>query len=742
MKDTRSEDSWLVWTRKKLASQDLPTLSRRLKYAVQRTWTDKVFPTGSMTRQANVPAAGRPMQQTLLNRAAPRWHWSQQDIPSIVEAISPDRRERGVRDADELLARRYTFRGHGPVALQLGEWAPTSVSRTWVRDFNRHHWLATLGFAYRYTGDPRYIRRFIEDTSSWMDQHIEKLGRIWWDAPFEVASRLNAWIWAHFLFAGSPQWPAAHYERFMRGFGLLAEYLHQTIEYHSLGNHIFLEAKALTLCGELFPEFAGAERWRKKGWRILNREIRSQICTDGVHGEGSTMYHRIVAGELAELWRFCVRNHHPEAPHLLAGVERMANFQRWINQGHGHLPLFGDAQLVDTYYRFSAPVIMAARSNAPLERMVEESSPHTSWLLGGEFASEPDGDPEKPAAHAFPQGGYFVTRSSWRDDADVLVWDCGPVGYRQNRKHAHLDALSFTLSLSGTPLLIDPGVHEGKHDSIPLRSTRAHNTVSIDGEEQGILAPRGEIWSPPVPKLLLWASSDDCAVMAGRHDGYGRLPGTVRHTRHIVVMHGLYWLIVDRIEGQGGHLVEQRFHVAPGACATLDSNGQAATLTSGDTSLRMSWVSTGSSSDVKSDATLRMDSSLAEPYCGRPEPSLMVTAAIDSKLPVSLAVVCATGPGNVRIASCDDRELPGALVVTGSDFEHWIHPGSGLGLAARLPGDRFTDSEFVLIVKSGRSGPRELLLPAGARVWRDKADSLPLAPAAAPPGSLSKVRLD
>lgn len=736
MKDTLSEDSWLVWTRKKLASQDLPTLSRRLKYAVQRTWTDKVFPTASMAKQARLLPAPE--------RAAPRWHWSQQDLPSIVSAISAQRREQGVRDAQDLLARKYTFRGHGPVTLSQGEWAPTTVSRTWVRDFNRHHWLATLGFAYRYTGDRRYIERFIEDTTSWMDQHIERLGRIWWDAPFEVASRLNAWMWAHFLFMGSPQWSSAHYERFMRAFGLLAEYLHQTIEYHSLGNHILLEAKALTLCGELFPEFAGAARWRHKGWRILKREIDSQVCADGVHGEGSTMYHRIVAGELTELWHFCARNDHPETAQLKAVVEKMANFQRWINQAHGHMPLFGDAQLVDTYYRFSSPVIVARGPHAPLDRMVDESSAHTCWLMGGEFESQPVGsNREVSSAHAFPQGGYFVTRSSWHDDADVLVWDCGPVGYRQNRKHAHLDALSFTLSLSGTPLLIDPGVHEGKHDSVPLRSTHVHSTVSIDGEEQGILAPRGEIWSPPISTLLLWATSDECAVMAGQHNGYVRLPGQLRHTRHIVVMHGLYWLIVDRIEGQGEHLVEQRFHVAPGARVALDANDRAATLSTGDDSLRMSWAQADLRSPSGSDAALRVDPSLAELYCGRPEPSCMITAAVNSTLPVAIAVACTSNVPGMRIRPSGEPGLPDSFVVTGDAFEHWIHAGSGLGRAVTLPGGWTTDAEFALVMTSGDGERRELLVPGPARAWKGNPGSAPAAGvAAAAPGALAKILLD
>src|SRR5262249_62318602 len=81
--------------------------------------------------------------------------------------------------------------------------------------------------------------------------------------------------------------------------------------------------------------------------------------------------------------------------------------------------------------------------------------------------------------------------------------------------------------------------------------------------EQGVLAARDEIWSAPNAELELWATSPECSVMAGRHDGYRRLTYPVWHARTIIVMHGLYWLVVDRLTGSGWHLAEQRFQFAP-----------------------------------------------------------------------------------------------------------------------------------------------------------------------------------
>ena len=47
-----------------------------------------------------------------------------------------------------------------------------------------------------------------------------------------------------------------------------------------------------------------------------------------------------------------------------------------------------------------------------------------------------------------------MSRSSWKSDADVLVWDCGAAGYGAHLKHSHLDALSVVMS-GDSPSVID-----------------------------------------------------------------------------------------------------------------------------------------------------------------------------------------------------------------------------------------------------------------------------------------------
>ncbi len=717
---------WLIWTARKLGSQSFGYLPRRLRYIAQKRWADRVFPTGWMARRAEIvppdSASGLILREYLRSRVAPHWHWTSANILSVVRSVPEDRQVRAVDEAEDLLSRRFKLRGRDALTLAPGEWTPDSASLDWICDLNRHHWFATLGFAYWYSGDSRFVRGFVEQSSDWIDRHLGQLGRLPWDTPFEVASRINAWLWAHFLFVAAPDWEAAQCDRFIGGLGLLAEYLYQTIEYHSPGNHVLLEAKALALCGEVFPEFAGAARWRGKGWRILQRELQKQICRDGVHAERSTMYHRIVAGELAELWLFCRRNRYPQAAALEEAVRKMADFEAWIDQGGGCLPLFGDAHAEDTYCRFSSRAAMAATHGTGAQDLITEPTDHGFWLLGDSWKGPAHTHAAEvvPASRAFPEGGYFVARSAWTMDADVLVWDCGPIGYHLNRKHAHLDTLSFTLSVAGTPLLIDPGTDEAVDRREELRSTWVHSTLGIDGEEQGLLAERGEIWSPPCPELLLWATSEECTIMSGRHDGYRRLREPVWHGRTIVAMHGLYWLVLDRLEGSGEHLAQQRFHVAPGA--QVVSEDGAVELTKDDVCLSLHWARGGIAGLGELEAALpqiRIDPSLAELHCGRPEPTRIVTAERRGRVPFDLAVAATPANRRVRVTWAGGTEQAGRLTVTGADFEHQICLRRKAGGPMVLAGGWSSDARVAIVRSSEGGEPRDMLLAGGSHVWRE-----------------------
>ena len=70
-------------------------------------------------------------------------------------------------------------------------------------------------------------------------------------------------------------------------------------------------------------------------------------------------------------------------------------------------------------------------------------------------------------------------------DGHYLVCDAAPIGPDYLPGHAHGDLLSFELSLGGHRVFVDSGVESYEADELRryCRSTRAHNTVELDGAD-------------------------------------------------------------------------------------------------------------------------------------------------------------------------------------------------------------------------------------------------------------------
>ena len=165
--------------------------------------------------------------------------------------------------------------------------------------------------------------------------------------------------------------------------------------------------------------------------------------------------------------------------------------------------------------------------------------------------------------------GLYGLRSS----DDMLLMDCGDIGPSYQPGHTHCDFLSYELMLGGKRLVVDTGVFE--YEPGPLRhyvrSTQAHNTVSIDGDEQS------EIWGEfRVARRAKKLDAQVCAVddrvsITGAYSGfYGSTLGwkpRFKHQRDInvkLVKDAVESIeVVDTLSGKGEHEAESYIHIHP-----------------------------------------------------------------------------------------------------------------------------------------------------------------------------------
>ena len=145
----------------------------------------------------------------------------------------------------------------------------------------------------------------------------------------------------------------------------------------------------------------------------------------------------------------------------------------------------------------------------------------------------------------------------------TLIFDCGPLGPDYQPGHGHCDVLSYELSLHGQRVVVDTGVstYEPGPERYYERSTAAHNTLRIDGEEQAEIWASFRVGRRPRVGQIRGDSNGAFPFVSGEHDAYRRL-GVV-HARTILLRAPDTWIVADLLTGSGSHRVESFLHFHP-----------------------------------------------------------------------------------------------------------------------------------------------------------------------------------
>ena len=118
--------------------------------------------------------------------------------------------------------------------------------------------------------------------------------------PFPVSLRIVNWV----KLLLRPEYRERPNAAWLNSLHQQALWLERNLEKHLLANHYFKNGKALLFAG-LFFAGADADRWLRKGARIVGGEIGEQILPDGGHFERSPMYHAMILEDCLDLLNIC-----------------------------------------------------------------------------------------------------------------------------------------------------------------------------------------------------------------------------------------------------------------------------------------------------------------------------------------------------------------------------------------------------------------------------------------------------
>lgn len=356
-----------------------------------------------------------------------------------------------------------------------------------------------------------------------------------WES-YTLSLRTVNWI-KYFIQSGNPiptDWLHSLYVQVL--------WLEDDLEDHLLANHYLKNGVALFFAG-LYFSGPDADRWLTLGRRILSDEMEEQFLQDGGHYERSPMYHAISVVDYLDVLNLMQHSgaaeSFPEEAYLIDRTATALAFLDDLCFPDGEIPLFNDAA-----FGIAPPPV-------DILSYGQRITGYTRKVWTDELA-----------AIQKPQTGYFVIRNR----SNMLIVDCGAVGPDYQPGHAHADTLSFELGIDGRRVIVDSGVYD--YEPGPrreyARSTKAHNTLSIDGQDQS------ETWGvfrvarrayPLYARLTVEGS--ERVRFEGAHDGYRRLHGRLIHSRAVTCGRSGRWEIQDTVGGSGEHLIESRLHVHP-----------------------------------------------------------------------------------------------------------------------------------------------------------------------------------
>ncbi len=271
-----------------------------------------------------------------------------------------------------------------------------------------------------------------------------------------------------------------------------------------------------------------------QGKRRLFRILAEHVCEDGTHKEHSPHYHMVVANAIRQ----------PVVSGVMGDrivrdvLKAMTDMGSYLFDFRGRVVNIGDGDL----------------------DLLAGGAEHFKWKEW----------PAQPEARAFAEGGYWFVRGTTEAGKFYLALQAA----MHSRTHKHADTCTFVWQDRDRDILIDAGrfgyvgrtevgselFNDGFWYSDPRRvyveSTRAHNTVSVDGRNH----PRFRV-RPFGSSIRAWTEKDGLFACEA---AVPNLPG-VRHFRLLLVRPGQWLLCVDTFRASGGreHDYRQHFQIHP-----------------------------------------------------------------------------------------------------------------------------------------------------------------------------------
>lgn len=349
-------------------------------------------------------------------------------------------------DIKDILNDEFTFINITNKADLSKAWNSKELQHLWR--YNLHYFEYLYRLAYEYSKDNiqnPYYDKFKYLIENWIDNNPFAFGDGW--HPYTISLRLTNWISVYPVFKDRIKVDKEFDRKIKESIYLQYLYLQKNLEKDVLGNHYFENIKALIIGSIFFAEDKVKDKFKTE----LLKQLDEQILKDGMHFELSPMYHKIILEDLIKITYWLKDD--SVYRHLSTYIQKMVDVTYSFEANFGKTPAFNDS--ADGISKEHKALINTCRKYFNL----------------------------KPGFRGYLEdSGFYIISDKYKK----LIFDTGEICPRYLPAHGHCDALSFELSINNKPLIVNSGTfrYENGEWRNYFRSTKSHNTVMIENQEQ------------------------------------------------------------------------------------------------------------------------------------------------------------------------------------------------------------------------------------------------------------------
>ena len=374
--------------------------------------------------------------------------------------------------ADMAVEGRIRFCHLGEKFFDVGrsniDWSgPQHRHQEWPAQLNRFFQLPALAAAWQETKDERYAEAARDYMADWIRAHPDRedWAQARHDNTLSLAIRVQNWLACLPRFLSSKAFDDGIVSAIIASAACQIDYLCAHLA--TAHNWRIAHADSILLASFRLDGHPAADSWRKVGVGVINDAFNRQVLPDGAHDERNPSYHAWMTRVFEKYWR--LGRAHPELGLIVShdAVARMYDYLAAHTRPNGQLDALHDSRGDH-----------AGKRDPAWDRARREFR---------KAAGLPDEMP--PTIQNFPSAGQACWRDNWSEDAVYITFDATTWG----GGHCHLSRNSVQLHAFGRSLLVDPGTLTYE-TSDPMmahgKSTRAHNTMNLNGWNQSESDPR------------------------------------------------------------------------------------------------------------------------------------------------------------------------------------------------------------------------------------------------------------